>query len=171
MNNDGSQTLRAFLLRLLLPPAVLAGIALTWGAAWVGLTIATAPTFVPSKLSTARVRVKAARDATAQYMLDNAGDCPRAIDELIWRKYLDRNNAKDPWGGSLILHCPASSDSPDADVLSAGPDKQEGTPDDIKSWELQPRVVSGRATAPSRSPGVVYVKTRYKIPRCSSSES
>lgn len=136
MNNDGSQTPRALLLRLLLPPALLAGIALTWGAAWVGLTIATAPTFVHSKLSTARVRVKAARDATAQYMLDNSGECPRGIEELVWGKYLDRSNAKDPWGRSLILHCPASSDSPGADVLSAGPDKQEGTPDDIKSWEL-----------------------------------
>ena len=136
MNNDGSQTLRTFLLRLLLAPSIFAGIALTWGAAWVGLTIAIAPTCGGLKVSTARLRVKAARDATAQYMMDNSSDCPRGIDELVWQKYLDRNNAKDPWGRDLIFHCPGSSDSPGADISSTGPDKQEGTSDDIKSWEF-----------------------------------
>ena len=136
MNNDGIQTLRTFLLRILLPPSILAGIALTWGAAWVGLKIATVPTCGGLKVSTARLRVKAARDATAQYMMDNSSECPSGIDELVWRKYLDRNNAKDPWGRDFIFHCPGSCDSACADISSAGPDKQQGTPDDIKSWEL-----------------------------------
>jgi hypothetical protein len=87
-------------------------------------------------VSTARLRVKAARDATAQYMTDNSSDCPHGIDELVSQKYLDRSNAKDPWGTDLVFHCPGSCDNPCADISSAGPDKQEGTPDDIKSWEL-----------------------------------
>ena len=83
MNNDRSQPLRTFLLRLLLPPSILAGIALTWGAAWFGLTLSTVPTCGGSKVSTARLRVKAVRDATTQYMMDNSSDCPRGIDELV----------------------------------------------------------------------------------------
>jgi len=117
---------------------MLAGIALTWGAAWVGLTIADglSRTCRGSGVSTARLRVKAASDATAQYMMDNSSKCPRGIDELVSEQYLDRSNAKDPWGRDLIFHCPGSCDGSCADISSAGPDKEEGTPDDIKSWEL-----------------------------------
>ena len=51
------------------------------------------------------------------------------------QKYLDRSNAKDPWGKDLLFRCPGTNDTDSADISSAGPDKQEGTPDDIKSWE------------------------------------
>lgn len=142
MDNDGTQSLRTFPQRLLLASGMLAGIALTWGAAWVGLTLATGPTYRPSRVTTARLRVKAVSDATAQYMMDNSGNCPRGIDELVWHKYLDSSNAKDPWGKDLIFHCPGNCDGPCADVSSAGPDKREGTPDDITSWELDGRAIS-----------------------------
>jgi hypothetical protein len=140
MNKVGTRTLRTFLQGPLLASSMLAGTALTWGAAWLGLQeISVAFTGCrgahPPK-SMARLRVKAARDATAQYMMDNSSSCPRGIDELVSQKYLDRSNAKDPWGKDLIFHCPGNNDSPSADILSAGPDKQEGTLDDIKSWEL-----------------------------------
>jgi len=81
--------------------------------------------------------VKAAGDASAQYMLDHSGDCPRGIDELISQKYLDPSNAKDPWGTALLFRCPGNCDGSRADVSSAGPDRHEGTPDDIKYWELE----------------------------------
>jgi hypothetical protein len=42
---------------------------------------------------------------------------------------------KDPWGKDFVIHCPGTNDTDGADVISFGPDKQEGTPDDIKSWE------------------------------------
>jgi len=117
---------------------LLVGAALTWSAAGVGLTAAFQRTCRYSRPRglTAKMRVKAARDATAQFMMDNGNNCPRGIDELVSQKYLDRNNVKDPWGKELIFRCPASGDSVGADVSSAGPDKKEGTPDDIKSWEL-----------------------------------
>ncbi len=111
---------------------VLAIIALLAG----GVGAAVFKQFKKAQVSTARLRVKAARDATAQYMIDNTSNCPRGIDDLVSQKYLDRNNAKDPWGKDLIFHCPGTNDTDSADVSSAGPDKQEGTADDIRSWEL-----------------------------------
>jgi len=110
---------------------VLAIIALLAG----GVGAAVFKNYKKAQVSTARLRVKAARDATAQYMMDNTSNCPRSIDDLVAQKYLDRSNAKDPWGKDLIFHCPGTLDTDAADISSAGPDKQEGTPDDIKSWE------------------------------------
>jgi general secretion pathway protein G len=110
---------------------VLAIIALLAG----GVGAAVFKNFKKAQVSAARLRVKAARDATAQYMMDNTSSCPRSIDDLVAGKYLDRSNAKDPWGKDLIFHCPGTQDPDAADISSAGPDKQEGTPDDIKSWE------------------------------------
>ena len=110
---------------------VLAIIALLAG----GVGAAVFKNYKKAQVSTARLRVKAARDATAQYMMDNTSSCPRSIDDLVAQKYLDRSNAKDPWGKDLIFHCPGTQDTDAADISSAGPDKQEGTPDDIRSWE------------------------------------
>lgn len=110
---------------------VLAIIALLAG----GVGAAVFKNFKKAQVSTARLRVKAARDAVAQYMMDNSSSCPRGIDDLVSQKYLDRGNAKDPWGKDLIFHCPGTQDPDAADISSAGPDKQEGTADDIRSWE------------------------------------
>jgi general secretion pathway protein G len=111
---------------------VLAIIALLAG----GVGAAVFKQFKKAQISAARLRVKAARDATAQYLMDNSSNCPRSVDDLVSQKYLDRSNAKDPWGKDLIFHCPGTNDTDSADVSSAGPDKQEGTADDIRSWEL-----------------------------------
>jgi general secretion pathway protein G len=111
---------------------VLAIIALLAG----GVGAAVFRQFKKAQTSTARLRVTAARDATAQFMIDNSSTCPRGIDDLVQQKYLDRNNAKDPWGKDLVFRCPGTNDTDSADITSAGPDKQEGTPDDINSWQL-----------------------------------
>ncbi len=42
----------------------------------------------------------------------------------------------DPWGHPYIYKQPGEH-SPDFDILSAGPDGQVGTGDDIQSWNLQ----------------------------------
>ena len=49
-------------------------------------------------------------------------------------KYL-KDVHKDPWGKDFTLRCPGQKDPESADVSSSGPDKQDGTADDIKSWE------------------------------------
>ncbi|HVZ87650.1 MAG TPA: type II secretion system protein GspG [Polyangia bacterium] len=111
---------------------VLAIIALLAG----GVGAAIFKNFKRAQVSSAKLRVKAARDAVAQYMMDNTSSCPRSIDDLVAQKYLDRSNAKDPWGKEFIFHCPGTNDTDSADISSAGPDRQEGTEDDIQSWKL-----------------------------------
>lgn len=63
----------------------------------------------------------------------NSGKCP-TLENLS--EYMNNKVAKDPWGEEYIIKC---SDLPAGAlgiaVLSKGEDKNEGTGDDIKSWE------------------------------------
>ncbi|HXI60521.1 MAG TPA: type II secretion system protein GspG [Polyangia bacterium] len=90
--------------------------------------------FKKAQVSTAKTRVTQVANAVTQYMLDNSNNCPRSLDELVAQKYLQKG-MKDPWGKDFILRCPGTNDTDGADVSSAGPDKAEGTADDVKSWE------------------------------------
>jgi general secretion pathway protein G len=90
--------------------------------------------FKKAQVQTAKTRVTEIANATMQYMLDNGNSCPRSLDELVSQKYL-KKGIKDPWGKDFIFRCPGTNDPDSADVISAGPDKAEGTADDIKSWE------------------------------------
>ena len=90
--------------------------------------------FKKAQVQTAKTRVTEISNATTQFMLDNNNTCPRGLDELVSQKYL-KKGLKDPWGKDFIFRCPGTSDTDGADVASAGPDKQEGTQDDVKSWE------------------------------------
>jgi general secretion pathway protein G len=92
-------------------------------------------TFQKGKIKIGGERVKAAREAVTQYMLETPS-CPHSIEDLVSGKYLEKTNAKDPWGSNMIMRCPGTNDTEGADIVSPGPDKQEGTADDIKSWEL-----------------------------------
>jgi general secretion pathway protein G len=109
---------------------VLAIIALMAG----GVGAAVFSQYKKAQVKIAKQRVNAVKNGVNTYMVDN-NSCPKGIDDLVAQKYLDRSNAKDPWGKELIFRCPGTNDPESADIVSAGPDKQEGTPDDIKSWE------------------------------------
>ena len=100
-----------------------------------GVGVALFRNFQKAKVSSAKMRVKAARDAVTQYMIETPS-CPKSIDELVSGKYLDKQNAKDPWGSSLVMKCPGANDTDGADISSPGPDKQDGTADDVKSWDM-----------------------------------
>jgi general secretion pathway protein G len=90
--------------------------------------------FKKAQVQTAKTRVTEISNATTQFMLDNNNSCPRSLDDLVSQKYL-KKGIKDPWGKDFVFRCPGQNDTDGADVISAGPDKQEGTPDDIHSWE------------------------------------
>jgi general secretion pathway protein G len=110
---------------------VLAIIALLAG----GVGTAIFSQYKKAQVKIARQRVNAAKNSVNTFMVDN-NTCPKGLDDLISQKYLDKSNAKDPWGKDLIFHCPGTNDTDAADISSAGPDKQEGTQDDIRSWDL-----------------------------------
>jgi general secretion pathway protein G len=89
--------------------------------------------FKKAKIQIAKQRVGMVREATVKYMIDNTGNCPKGVDDLVAQKYIDKGAAKDPWDKPFTFICPGTIDTDSADVTSAGPDKQEGTPDDIRS--------------------------------------
>ena len=86
------------------------------------------------QVRTAKINVKEIGDAITQYMIENNNECPKGMADLEAKKNI-RKAFKDPWGKDFIIKCPGTNDTDGADVISTGPDKQEGTTDDIKSWD------------------------------------
>ena len=85
------------------------------------------PRYRESQVKTAQTQARAIRGVATQYVaLKGNGDCP-TVPLLISEKELDPENEKDPWGQVFTLAC----DADDIQVSSPGPDKQEGTEDDI----------------------------------------
>lgn len=77
------------------------------------------------------------------YEVDN-GRFPDKLTDLVtkasgadnWRgPYLKKGMPKDPWGNEYIYNYPGSHNPSGYDLFSKGPDKQEGTDDDITNWE------------------------------------
>jgi general secretion pathway protein G len=90
--------------------------------------------FQKGEIKTAKITVKEISDSIQQYMIENNNECPKGMEDLVAKKNF-RKVIKDPWGKDFIIKCPGQNDTDGADVISTGPDKQEGTTDDIKSWD------------------------------------
>jgi general secretion pathway protein G len=86
-----------------------------------------------AKVQTAKIGVNKIAQATARSMAGGGTGCPKGIDDLIAQGELSKNDVKDPWGTPFVFKCPGTQDPDGADVISAGPDKQLGTEDDINS--------------------------------------
>jgi general secretion pathway protein G len=100
-----------------------------------GVGVALFNKFKKAQISTTKMRVKAVRESVTQYMIETPS-CPKGMGELLSGKYIDKDKMKDAWGSNIVMKCPGTNDTEGADVSSPGPDKQDGTADDIKSWEL-----------------------------------
>jgi general secretion pathway protein G len=88
-----------------------------------------------AKLTNAKQIVNNIKQALVHYAMDSEDPCPKDLHELYTSKLIDKD-PKDPWGEDLLYKCPGEHETDGADVISKGPDKKEGTEDDIKSWEL-----------------------------------
>ncbi len=77
----------------------------------------------------AKTACSTVRQATMQWKAVNPGsDCP-TVQQLKTERDLDTGfNLKDPWGNPYQLAC----DSDEITCSSAGPDKKDGTEDDIR---------------------------------------
>jgi len=87
-----------------------------------------------AKLTNAKQVIANIQQALGHYRLETNEDCPSDLEELHDKKYLTKA-PRDPWGEDLIYKCPGEHDTEGADIFSKGPDKQEGTEDDITSWD------------------------------------
>jgi general secretion pathway protein G len=107
------------------------------GMIGAGVAVVINKSFQRAKEKIAKERIKEISQGVTTFMIDSNNSCPKSLDDLVAQKYVSRGSAKDPWGKDFVLHCPGTQDPDSADVISAGPDKTEGTADDIKSWEQQ----------------------------------
>lgn len=98
-----------------------------------------------AKIETTKVQLKTLKDTLEQYKLDN-GSYPttqQGLKALVekpttqpipprWRQYLDKL-PKDAWDNDFIYISPGINRP--FELKSAGPDKTEGTQDDISVWD------------------------------------
>ncbi|MGD0139105.1 MAG: type II secretion system major pseudopilin GspG [Tepidisphaeraceae bacterium] len=87
-----------------------------------------------AKNTKAQADLATLKQAITAFDIDN-GAYPTKLDDLItnpgnlphWEKTLDKNSLPlDPWGRPYIYRCPGSNGT-DFDLLSGGPDGQEGS--------------------------------------------
>lgn len=99
----------------------------------------------PGRLVTAEITVlglatklagftlKSSRFPTQAEGLDALAKKPAGLNEP-WVQWLDEDDLLDPWGEPYQYRVPAKRSLEPYDVFSKGPDKQEGTDDDIGNW-------------------------------------
>ena len=88
-----------------------------------------------AKVTDTKVIIRSIEQAIVHYQTDNTDPCPKSLSELFTQKYLTKEPV-DAWGSPLVFKCPGEKNTDGADIISKGKDRQEGTADDLKSWEL-----------------------------------
>lgn len=91
--------------------------------------------FEKAKITDTKIVIKNVEQALVHFQTDNTEGCPKSLSELYQQKYLTKDPL-DAWGQPLTFKCPGEHNTDGADIISKGKDKQLGTQDDIKSWEL-----------------------------------
>jgi Tfp pilus assembly protein PilE len=109
---------------------VFALIALIMGAVGVGAY----NNYKKGQIKTARNQVNEIMHNVQQFMMDNSSECPKSMDDLVAQKYMP-SKKKDPWNKDFIIRCPGQVNKDGIDVISTGPDRQEGNDDDIVAKE------------------------------------
>jgi prepilin-type N-terminal cleavage/methylation domain-containing protein len=95
--------------------------------------------FKQAKAKTAWMETKDYLQAYQKWYDDNGdtAECPDKIEDLA--KYTNKKDTKDPWGTPFVMKCgdqaPAEAGDAHFGVISLGPDKKEGTGDDLHSWD------------------------------------
>ena len=91
--------------------------------------------FEKAKITDTKMVIKNVEAALVHFQTENTDSYPKGVQDLMTQKIMPKEPL-DAWGQSLIFKCPGEHNPDGADIISKGKDKQEGTADDIKSWEL-----------------------------------
>ncbi|PIQ85264.1 MAG: type II secretion system protein GspG [Candidatus Omnitrophica bacterium CG11_big_fil_rev_8_21_14_0_20_45_26] len=76
----------------------------------------------------------------------DTGKYPSQLNDLLkepsgvnnWRgPYLKRGISKDPWGSDYVYQAPGIYNTESYDLFSSGPDRKEGTDDDVTNWNVE----------------------------------
>ena len=96
-----------------------------------------------AKVSAAKQQISVFKMALDRYRLDNDAYPGGEQGLEAIKSYLEsREVPVDPWGKDYIYKQPGDGER-EYDIISRGPDKQEGTGDDIASWELHKKSGGG----------------------------
>ena len=100
-----------------------------------GVAVVAVPKYQEAQKKQAQIDARTIHPAAEKYRVDHTGDgCPTV--ELLRDKNELSKSSKitDPWDSPYKIIC----GDEDITVLSFGPDKKEGTPDDIRIPDLAP---------------------------------
>ncbi len=105
-----------------------------------GVSFLVLPKYKDAQIKTAKTTARSIRNVATQYLALKNGECP-TVATLIAEKELDSaGDTKDPWGSQYVIRC----EGDDVSVSSAGPDKKEGTQDDIMVGASTPADSDGK---------------------------
>lgn len=92
-----------------------------------GVAVALLPQLEKARLKTTKTDAQGLRSAVMLYVADNPRGCP-TVEELVSERYLDgTRRTTDAWDTPFEISC----EDGDVAVVSAGPDLQFNTEDDI----------------------------------------
>jgi general secretion pathway protein G len=93
-----------------------------------GVSVAVLPKFRQAQIDTAKTNAREIRNAVNRWRATRGGtDCP-TVSQLISDKEIDSaSKVDDPWGAAFKIVCTDD----DVQISSPGPDKKDGTQDDI----------------------------------------
>jgi general secretion pathway protein G len=92
-----------------------------------GVVVAVIPQFNKAKIEAASNSARGVRDAVIRWRATGGEGCP-TVSQLVQDKQIDSAaKVEDPWGTAYKIACTED----EVVVTSSGPDKKEGTSDDI----------------------------------------
>jgi general secretion pathway protein G len=89
--------------------------------------------FKDAQVENAKNQTVQIQQAVEQYMMQKRGKCPKTLQDVKASGFINKVS-KDPWGVDYELKCPGEQLPNSVDVVSAGPDREFGTPDDIANY-------------------------------------
>jgi general secretion pathway protein G len=96
--------------------------------------------FGEAKIKTTFLMLKEYDGAYTRWVADNEGDCPENLEALL--KYTNKKDTKDAWGQQFKMVCGDTAPTESKfGVVSHGPDKKEGSEDDLHSWDSRPKIL------------------------------
>lgn len=92
-----------------------------------GIAVALLPQLEKARVKTTKTDAQALRSAIMLYVADNPRECP-TVEDLVTERYLDGSKrTADAWDTDFQISC----EDGDIAVISAGPDLEFNTEDDI----------------------------------------
>lgn len=92
-----------------------------------GVAVYAVPKFKSSQVKTAMISAQDLQQIADGWRADNGNDCPTPQRLKTEKQMSAGSSLNDPWGAPWKINC----DGETTTVISSGPDKKEGTPDDI----------------------------------------